>query len=52
MISWVPPAAIFIIGAFFIPVLKGRFRQALLLIIPVLALFTLLNMTEGSAWTV
>lgn len=52
MNSWVPPAALFIAGSLLIPLLKGRSRQALLLIIPVLAFYNLLNMTVGTAWTV
>ena len=50
MINWVPPAAIFIIGAFGIPLFKGRARQAYLLSVPVIAFINLLNMGPGTAW--
>jgi multicomponent Na+:H+ antiporter subunit D len=46
MINSFPPAAIFIIGAFFIPVLKGRIKSAFMLLLPVLAFFTLINTPE------
>ena len=52
MTDWVPPAAIFIIGAFLIPVFNGRFRQVLLLLIPSLAFLNLLNMPEGAGYIV
>lgn len=50
MISFVPPAAIFIAGAALIPFLKGRMRQALLVLLPCLAFLNLLNMNEGVSW--
>lgn len=49
MIS-VPPAAIFIIGAFLIPFLKGRLKSAYMLLLPTLAFISLLGMSEGSSW--
>ncbi|MBI5253807.1 MAG: Na(+)/H(+) antiporter subunit D, partial [Euryarchaeota archaeon] len=42
-----PPAVIFILGAFLIPFLKGRAKQAYLLLIPVIAFACLLYMQEG-----
>jgi len=42
-----PPAAIFILGAFLIPFLKGRAKQAYLLLIPVIAFTDLIYMQEG-----
>lgn len=52
MIEWVPPAAILIIGALFIPLLKGKMKQAYLLLLPTAAFLNLLNMTEGMQWQV
>lgn len=52
MIDWVPPAAIFILGALFIPLFKGKARQLYVLIIPVIALANLLVMESGTKWTV
>lgn len=52
MNEWVPPAAILITGALIIPFLRGKLMQAALLIIPAFAFLNLLNMTEGTAWTV
>jgi multicomponent Na+:H+ antiporter subunit D len=49
MIS-VPPAAIFIAGAFLIPFLKGRLKSTYMLLIPTLAFMSLLSMSEGSSW--
>ncbi|MCP4111192.1 MAG: Na(+)/H(+) antiporter subunit D [Desulfobacteraceae bacterium] len=45
-----PPALIFIIGALFIPVLKGRIKSAFMLLLPVLAFITLVNVPEGKHW--
>ena len=50
MTNWIPPAAIFIIGAFLIPFLRGKAKQAYLLLIPALAFINLLNMPEGTSW--
>lgn len=50
MINSFPPAAIFIIGAFFIPILKGKIKAAFMLFIPVLAFFTLIHTPEGNHW--
>ncbi len=50
MINFVPPAAIFIAGAALIPFLKGRLRQAFLVLLPCLAFINLLNMGEGVSW--
>lgn len=45
-----PPGLIFIFGAILIPLLKGRARQAYLLLLPVLAYLSLLNMPEGYSY--
>jgi len=50
MINSFPPAAIFIIGALFIPILKGKIKSAFMLLLPVLAFFTLINTPEGNHW--
>ncbi len=47
MTNWIPPAAIFIFGAFLIPVFNGRARKVYILLLPVLAFIDLLNMPEG-----
>ncbi len=52
MSNSLPPAAIFIIGALFVPFLKGRLKSAFMLLLPVLVFYTLLNMPEGKYWTV
>ncbi len=48
MSSFLPPAAIFILGALLIPLVQGRLRQILMVGLPVLAFFNLLNMPEGT----
>ncbi len=52
MIEWVHPGLLFIFGAFLIPLLKGRARQAYLLLIPVLAIFAVASMSPGDYGTV
>ncbi len=50
MINWVPPGLVFIFGAALIPLLRGRARQAYLLILPVLAYLNLMNIPEGTGY--
>ncbi|MDY7030527.1 MAG: Na(+)/H(+) antiporter subunit D [Thermodesulfobacteriota bacterium] len=50
MIKAVPIAAIFIIGALFVPLLKGKIRSSYILFLPVLAFIILLNTPEGTYW--
>lgn len=45
-----PPAAIFIAGAFIIPLLKGRLKSAYLLALPVMAFWILLSLPSGQSW--
>ena len=45
-----PPGLIFIIGAIFIPLLKGKFKSAFMLMLPVLAFMTMFRMSEGTHW--
>lgn len=50
MMNSLPPAAIFVIGAFFIPLLKGRIKSAFMLLLPIFAFFTLINIPDGNHW--
>ena len=52
MIEVVPPAAIFIVGALLIPLLKGRLKSLYMLFLPVLAFINLLNMPKGKYWII
>ncbi|MBF0229526.1 MAG: Na(+)/H(+) antiporter subunit D [Desulfamplus sp.] len=47
-----PPGLIFIIGSLFIPLLKGKFKSALMLSLPLLAFITLLRVPEGNHWVI
>ncbi|MBF0209830.1 MAG: Na(+)/H(+) antiporter subunit D [Desulfamplus sp.] len=47
-----PPGLIFIIGAIFIPLFKGKLKSALMLMLPILAFMSLMRMPEGSNWVV
>ncbi len=50
MINSIPPGLVFIIGAILIPLLQGRVRQAYVLLLPVVAGFSLISMPEGSSY--
>jgi len=52
MIKPLPPAAIFIIGALFIPFFKGRSKSMYMLLLPVIGFINLLNMSKGSYWMI
>ncbi|MFQ5329186.1 MAG: Na(+)/H(+) antiporter subunit D [Thermodesulfobacteriota bacterium] len=52
MISTVPPAAIFIIGALLIPLLKGRVKSAYMLLLPVVGFINLIATPAGTHWVV
>jgi multicomponent Na+:H+ antiporter subunit D len=52
MSNLIPPAAIFIIGALFVPFFRGRLKSAYMLLLPVLTFITLLKMPEGKYWIV
>lgn len=58
MTDWIHPALIYLVGAWGIPLLKGKVRKAYLLLLPLLALFDLLLMSHGllaasgKVWTV
>lgn len=47
MDSWVHPGLFYILGAFLIPFLPGRFKQIYLLALPAYAFYTVLQMTPG-----
>lgn len=47
-----PPALIFILGAFLIPLLKGRVKQGYMLLLPVIGFINLLGLSEGTHFTV
>jgi len=50
MIKSLPPALIFMLGAFLIPLLKGRIKSGYMLALPVIAYLNLLNLPVGSSW--
>jgi multicomponent Na+:H+ antiporter subunit D len=47
-----PPSAILIIGALFVPFMRGRLKSAYMLLLPCFVFITLLNMPEGTYWIV
>lgn len=52
MIKPLPPAAIFILGALLIPLLRTRrLKQAILILVPAIAFLDLLYMPQGIYWT-
>jgi len=48
----VPPVIIFVVGALLVPFIKGRWKLAFLLAIPVVGLINLINIDEGTHWVV
>lgn len=46
-----PPSLIFLVGALLIPLLSGRLRSSLMLLLPVLAMLTLYKTADGTHWT-
>ncbi len=52
MIKTVPPALIFILGAFLIPFLRGKVKSAYLLLLPVLGFINLINIPIGTHWVI
>jgi multicomponent Na+:H+ antiporter subunit D len=52
MISTVPPALLFILGAFLVPFIKGKWKSAYLLLLPVLGFINLINIPEGTHWEI
>lgn len=49
--NMVPPAFLFILGAFLIPFLKGKTKSLYMLLIPVAAFYILVNIPQGDIWT-
>ncbi|KPK25884.1 MAG: cation:proton antiporter [Nitrospira bacterium SG8_3] len=52
MISTVPPAFVFIIGGLLVPFIKGKWKSAYLLLIPVVGFVNLISIPEGTHWVV
>ena len=52
MTNTLPPAAIFILGAFIIPFLKGRLKSGYLLFLPAVAFWNLLHLPLGQSWQI
>lgn len=52
MTNLIPPSAILIIGALFVPFIKGRLKAAYMLLLPSFVFIILLNMPEGKYWMV
>ena len=52
MIEWLHPGFIYIFGALLIPVLKGKWQKAYMLLLPIVALIDLTFMTEGTYWCI
>ncbi len=50
MTNYFSPALIFMVGALFIPVLKGKVKSAFMLLLPVLSFIILVNIPEGKYW--
>jgi multicomponent Na+:H+ antiporter subunit D len=52
MINTVPPALIFIVGGLLAPLIKGKWKSAFLLLIPVVGFINLINIPVGTHWVV
>jgi multicomponent Na+:H+ antiporter subunit D len=52
MIDVVPPALVFIVGALVVPLIKGKWKSAFLLLLPVIGFINLINIPEGSNFVV
>lgn len=52
MTNLIHPSAIFIVGALFVPLIKGRLKSVYLLLLPVVAFIILVKMPEGKYWIV
>jgi len=50
MIKAVPPALIFILGAMLIPLLKGKLKQAYILLVPTVAFLDIIHLNQGTSW--
>jgi multicomponent Na+:H+ antiporter subunit D len=52
MISAVPPAVIFILGALLIPLFRGKLKSIYLLLLPIIGFINLLNIPEGTHFVI
>jgi len=52
MTDVLPPAAIFIIGGLLVPLIRGKWKSAYMLLIPVAGFINLINIPEGTHWVV
>ncbi len=52
MIKALPPAAVFIMGAFLIPFFKGRLKSFYMLALPAVAFLNLLYLPAGQSWEI
>jgi multicomponent Na+:H+ antiporter subunit D len=52
MIETVPPAVIFILGGLLVPLIKGKWKSAFMLLIPVVGFLNLINIPQGTHWVV
>ena len=50
--SELPPGIILILGAFLVPFLRGNFRSAYMLALPLIGIWSLLTISEGSHFAV
>ena len=48
MINIIPPALIFIIGAFLVPLIRGKAKSIYLLLLPVLSFINLIYISNGT----
>ena len=51
MISGLPPALLFLVGAALVPLLPQRYKQAFMLALPLFALYLLYNTPLGTYWS-
>jgi multicomponent Na+:H+ antiporter subunit D len=51
MTNWIHPSIFYIGGAFLVPFLRGKVRQAGMLLIPLLGIAAVASMTTGNYWT-
>jgi multicomponent Na+:H+ antiporter subunit D len=52
MISDLPPFVILLVGAFLVPLFRGRARVVFMVLLPVLSFIHLLGLAEGSSWQI
>jgi multicomponent Na+:H+ antiporter subunit D len=52
MIDVVPPALVLIVGGLLVPLIKGKWKSAFLLVLPVIGFINMINIPEGSHFVV